>query len=151
MGAPERTRCRAKGGGADARLAQVRRVLLRSPVKSPDSLFCTCSRHATSLGRTDASSIWTTSPTVTTQHLLQIVCLLRVFLNYPGQPSRSSFASGQTSHFVPMQTRRDRLPRRSSTLPRVWPTLSDRSLRRPPLRFWPASGSIEVVRHFRFA
>ncbi|GAA5873477.1 hypothetical protein JCM3774_002427 [Rhodotorula dairenensis] len=41
------------------------------------------SRHATSLPRVASLGIWTISPTVTTQRLLQVVCLLRVFLNYP--------------------------------------------------------------------
>ncbi|GAA5977576.1 hypothetical protein JCM10908_005026 [Rhodotorula pacifica] len=41
------------------------------------------SRHATALPREGDSGIWTISPTATTQRLLQIVCLLRIFLNYP--------------------------------------------------------------------
>lgn len=42
------------------------------------------------LATKDSFHIWKQSPTVTSHRLLTIICLLRVFLNFPGQPSLHS-------------------------------------------------------------
>lgn len=77
--------------------------------------YCRLSRPSTAWHRLGHGSLWTVSSAVTTARLLQIVCLLRLFLAYPGETLSSSSRSLRDCLTLSTKQRRNGLPPKQSS------------------------------------